>query len=104
MGLDIDLDEEIYQALEHTEFLFELDDHTVGGFYLVDYESELAEAFRDYFKWHWICDLIKPDYSALYEEIFDRFHKKPDDMYKLSPRKYEEFLEVVFQITVIELY
>jgi hypothetical protein len=92
----IDLDEEIYQALEQTEFLFELDDHTVGGFYLVDDESELAEAFRDYFKWNWICDLIKPDYAALYEEIFDRFHKKPDDMYKLSPRKYEEFLEVVF--------
>jgi restriction system protein len=92
----IDLGEEISQALEHTEFLFEPDDHRVGGFYVEDYESELAEAFRDYFEWFWICDLIKPDYSALYEEIFDRFHKKPDDMYKLSPRKYEEFLEIVF--------
>lgn len=95
--LNIDLDDEIYQALEHTEFIFELDNHTVGGFYVKDYESELAEAFGDYFQWFWICSLIKPDYSSLYEEIFDRFHKKPDDMHKLSPRQYEEFLEAVFQ-------
>jgi restriction system protein len=94
---DIDLGDDISQALEHTEFIFELDDHTVGGFYVEDYESELAEAFGDYFQWFWICSLIKPDYSFLYEEIFDRFHKKPDDMYKLSPRQYEEFLEAVFQ-------
>lgn len=93
----IDLGEEISQALEQTEFIFELDDHTVGGFYVDDYESELAEAFSDYFQWSWICSLIKPDYSAMYEEIFDRFYKSPSDMYKLLPRQYEEFLEVVFQ-------
>lgn len=93
---DIDLIDEINQKIKCTGFYFELDDYTTGGFYLIDEESELTKAFCDYFKWHWICDLIKPDYSALYEEIFDRFHKNPEDMYKLSPRKYEEFLEVVF--------
>ena len=66
-------------------------------FYVADDESDLAIAYRDYFEWRWICDLIIPDHSSLYEEIFDRFHKNPDELYKLSPRKYEEFLEVVFQ-------
>jgi len=93
---DIDLVDNIHQKLEHTEFLFELDDHSVGGFYIKNHESELAGAFSDYFQWFWICDLVNADYSALYEEVFDRFHKKTDDMYRLSPRQYEEFLESVF--------
>ena len=33
----------------------------------------------------------------MHEEIFDRFRKNPDELHNLSPRKYEEFLEVVFQ-------
>jgi hypothetical protein len=94
--LDIYLSEDINQALDLTEFFFELIDSTSGGFYLKDDESDLSISFRDYFEWRWICDLIKPDYSALYEEIFDRFRRRPDDLYKLSPRQFEEFLDIVF--------
>ena len=88
----IDLSGEIDAAIEHTGFYLEED-----CFYVSDDESDLAIAYRDYFEWCWICDLITPDHSSLYEEIFDRFHKNPDELYKLSSRKYEEFLEVVFQ-------
>jgi hypothetical protein len=88
----INLSDEIYEAIENTDFYLEED-----CFYVVDDKSDLAEAFRDYFEWRWICDLITPDHASLYEEIFDRFRRNPDELYKLSPRKYEEFLEVVFQ-------
>jgi Restriction endonuclease len=92
----VDLNNEIDEALKDTEFSTE---SCLGDpcFYVSDWESDLSKAFRDYFEWRWICDLITPDHSSLYEEIFDRFRKNPDELYKLSPRKYEEFLEVVFQ-------
>jgi hypothetical protein len=89
---DTNLSDEINEKIEHTGFYLEED-----CFYVMDDESDLAKAYRDYFEWRWICDLITPDHSSLYEEIFDRFRKNPDELYKLSPRKYEEFLEVVFQ-------
>jgi Restriction endonuclease len=88
----IDLSDEMWEAIEHTGFYLEED-----CFYVADNESDLAIAYRDYFEWCWICDLITPDHSSLYEEIFDRFRKNPDELYKFSARKYEEFLEVVFQ-------
>ena len=89
---NVNLNHEIYEALKHTEFYLE-----DKCFYLANYKSDLAAAYRDYFEWRWICDLITPDHSSLYEEIFDRFRRNPDELYNLSPRKYEEFLEVVFQ-------
>jgi len=89
---DRNLSDEIDAAIEHIGFYL-IEDR----FYVVDDESDLAIAYRDYFEWRWICDLITPDHSSLYEEIFDRFRKNPDELYNLSPRKYEEFLEVVFQ-------
>jgi Restriction endonuclease len=93
---DMDLSDEIYDEIDKiigdTGFYLEED-----RFYVSDHESDLAKSYRDYFEWRWICDLITPDHSSLYEEIFDRFRKNPDELYKLSPRKYEEFLEVVFQ-------
>ena len=88
----IDLSREIAAAIEHTGFYLEED-----CFYVADDKSDLVIAYCDYFEWRWICDLITPDHSSLYEEIFDRFWKNPDELYNLSPRKYEEFLEVVFQ-------
>lgn len=88
----INLSDEIDKAIEHTGLYLEGD-----CFYVADDEGDLAKAFRDYFEWRWICDLITPDHSSLYEEIFDRFRSNPDELYKLSSRKYEEFLEVVFQ-------
>jgi hypothetical protein len=59
--------------------------------------TEYVDAYRDYVEWKWICSLIKPDYSDLYEEIFERIIKRPDDLYKLHHRKYEIFLDSVFR-------
>ena len=80
----IHLNNEISEAIEHTGFYLEED-----CFFVADDESALAIAYRDYFEWHWICDLITPDHSSLYEEIFDRFRKNPDELYKfLYPFKF----------------
>jgi hypothetical protein len=88
----VNLSDEICEAIENTGFYLQED-----CFYVADEESDLAKAFRNYFEWRWICDLLTPDHSSLYEEIFNRFRNNPDELYKLSPRKYEEFLEIVFQ-------
>ena len=60
----INLSDEIDKAIEHTGLYLEGD-----CFYVADDEGDLAKAFRDYFEWRWICDLITPDHSSLYEEI-----------------------------------
>ncbi|MEZ2236027.1 restriction endonuclease [Microcoleus sp.] len=77
------------------------------GFYVKNYgggvftfeviDEELEEAYRNYFEWRWICDLVQPDFSDLYEEVYERFHKSPDDLYHLDPRKFEVLLDGIFR-------
>ena len=65
-----DFSNDLHKAIKHTGFYLEED-----CFYVADYKSDLAIAYRDYFEWRWICDLITPDHSSLHEEIFERFRK-----------------------------
>lgn len=64
---------------------------------LIDNNDKLEEAYRNYFEWQWICSLVEPDFSDLYEEIYAWFHKYPDDLYDLHPRKFEVLLDGVFR-------
>jgi hypothetical protein len=64
---------------------------------LVNNNEELKEAYRNYFEWQWICSLVEPDFSDLYEEVYAWFHKHPDDLYHLDPRKFEVLLDGVFR-------
>ncbi len=59
-------------------------------------EDDLNERYLEYFEWQWICDLIRPNYTSLYQEIYDYFHRKPDLLYQLSPRKFEILISEIF--------
>ena len=59
--------------------------------------NKLEEAYRDYFEWQWICDLIQPDFSNLYEEIYEWFQTHPSDLHCLHPRKFEILLDGIFR-------
>jgi len=69
----------------------------VIGFYVDDEHKELEEAYRNYFEWQWICDLVQPDFSDLYEEVYAWVHKYPDSLHHLTPRQFEILLDGIFR-------
>jgi len=80
------------------EFCFELENNTTVSFWVEeDGYKELNEAYRDYFEWRWICDLIKPDFSDIYSEIYSRFENSPSDLHRLNSRQFEELLDSIFR-------
>lgn len=95
-----DLCNELYDEFDaltrNTGFYFENEGWRVFTFWVID-DEELEEAYRNYFEWRWICDLVQPDFSDLYEEVYERFHKSPDDLYHLDPRKFEVLLDGIFR-------
>jgi hypothetical protein len=82
--------------IQTTGFYFENYGGGVFPFWVADNE-ELEESYRNYFEWQWICELVQPDFSDLYEEVYARFHKSPDDLYHLDPRKFEILLDGIFR-------
>lgn len=84
------------ELLQTTGFYFENHGGGVFTFWVAD-DEELEESYRNYFEWQWICELVQPDFSDLYEEVYARFHKSPDDLYHLDPRKFEILLDGIFR-------
>jgi hypothetical protein len=82
--------------IQTTEFYFQNHDGGVFTFWVASDEA-LEEAYRNYFEWQWICDLVQPDFSDLYEEVYTRFYKFPNDLYHLDPRKFEVLLDGIFR-------
>lgn len=91
-----ELRDEFEELTQNTGFYFENHGGGVFTFWIID-DEELEEAYRNYFEWRWICDLVQPDFSDLYEEVYERFHKFPDDLYNLAPRKFEILLDGIFR-------
>ncbi len=58
--------------------------------------DELNQYYLDYFEWRWIAEIIKPDYTNLYQEVFEFFHANPTKLISLSPRKFEILLGEIF--------
>lgn len=92
---DNELYEEFEQLLQKFGCYYTLYDY--GKIEIVLDDEELKKAYRNYFEWQWICGLIEPDFSDLYEEVYEWFHKYPDYLYHLNPRKFEVFLDGVFR-------
>jgi hypothetical protein len=88
--------DEFNDLIQTTEFYFENYGSGVFTFWVAS-DGTLEEAYRNYFEWQWICDLVQPDFSDLYEEVYTRFHKSPDDLYHLDPRKFEVLLDGIFR-------
>ena len=88
--------DEFAQLVAKTDFHLEFADDATASFSVVDNE-ELAHAYRDYYEWRWILDLIKPDYCDLYHEIYERFRRKPSDLHSLEWRQFEQLLDAIFR-------
>jgi len=88
--------EELYAALESIGVFIELDDHVTAGYYLIDQESDLQKRFDEWARWRWTCRLIEADTADVSGDIYEYFSKRPDDLYRLSPRAFEELISSVF--------
>ncbi|WP_128931674.1 restriction endonuclease [Bradyrhizobium zhanjiangense] len=76
-------------------FECELLNGTTIAFFATD--PELAAAFDTYFRWQWICQLIRPDCDDVYEEMYAHFAKRPEDLHRLGWREFEILLHRIFQ-------
>lgn len=90
-----ELEEEFCKVIWGLGFHYEEWDHCTALFYAED--EPLKEACKRYFEWKWICGLIEPDFTDLYEEIFAHVATDSDKLYNLTPRKFEMFLDAVFR-------
>jgi hypothetical protein len=89
------LEEEFSLLVESLGFEYENWDGSSFNIYARD--ERLNAAFEEYFRWQWICSLIKPDCGDVYEEIYSHFKDRPDDFHRLNPRTFEVLLHRVFQ-------
>lgn len=87
--------DEFDDLLSNSGFWYEADSDIVLTFYCED--EEMNRLYVDYFEWQWINELIKEDYTSLYQELFDYFKTNPDKLYALSPRSLEVFISEVFR-------
>ena len=89
--------EEFTELVYKFGYEFELDGFGALLFYVRYDKKKLIESYRDYFEWKWICSLVQLEFSDLYEEVYERFSKRPHDLYSLEPRQLEIFLDGVFR-------
>ena len=81
--------------METQEFFYERADQIAVHFYPKD--DTLNINYIDYFEWQWITELIKPDYTNLYGEIFEYFKNNSDKFYNLHHRKFEILIYEIFK-------
>ena len=93
---DRNLHEEFKELLQKFDCYYCLYDEDIAEI-IIYRNNELQTEYRNYFEWQWICSLVKPDFSDLYEEIYEWFHKNPDDLYHIDPRQFEVLLDGVFR-------
>lgn len=87
--------DEFEELVDATDFMYEFYDHMTMVFSAKD--EKLNEEYRRYFSFKWVCKLVTPDFSQIYEELFEHFAKHPEDLYKLEWRGFEQLIESVFR-------
>jgi hypothetical protein len=60
-----------------------------NAIYFYTYDESLQKEAIDLFQWQWICELIKPNYTDLYHELYKYFQQRPDRFYYLHWRDFE---------------
>ena len=78
--------DEFWTMLNNHGYYFERD---ICRLYILSLNDQWNERFKDYFRWQWICSLLKPDFNDVHHEVFEHFAKNPDGMYKLTWREFE---------------
>ena len=91
------LDVEFQKILESFGFWYEQSDGVSLHFYTIEEEGKLADAFKGYFRWQWVCSLIQPDFADISNELYAYFSCNPDDLQNLSWRDFEILLFRIFQ-------
>jgi hypothetical protein len=91
---DADLLNEFDELIEGTEFEYDIEDHITMTFMARD--EKLAEEYRKYFDFRWVCQRIGPEFAEIYTELFEHFARHPDNLEKLWWRDFERLLETVF--------
>ena len=87
--------DEFDTIVAQTDFWYEQNSSYALVFYCKD--ECLNKLYLDYFEWKWISELVKPDYTSLYDEFYDYFHRNPDKLYSLEPRQLEILISEVFR-------
>lgn len=90
------LDVEFHDLLEKLGYWYERNDGVSAHIYPAD-ESPLFQSFLDYSHWQWVCGLVKPDISDVYDDLYSHFAERPEDLHRLDPRKFEVLLSKIFQ-------
>ncbi|WP_333624225.1 restriction endonuclease [Sphingobacterium siyangense] len=86
--------EEFENMLERLGFYNEMYNSYIVHFYPID--DDLNEAYLEYFYWKWLTKIIQPNYTSLYNEIFDFFGKHPNKFYDLHHRQFEVLISEIF--------
>ncbi|MCW0018956.1 restriction endonuclease [Rhizobium sp. BT-226] len=83
------------ELLEQRGYFYE----NINGYSMAIYpEGEaLASAFARYFHWRWVCSLITEDTADVYQELYDHFARRPNDLNRLHWRDFETLLYRIFQ-------
>lgn len=92
---DVDLLNEFDSLMDSTEFWYEMYDHTTTFFYAR--KEKLNKKFLDFFEWQWVSDLVRPNYTSLYGELYEYFVKQPEKFYFLKPRQLEILISEIFR-------
>ena len=90
-----ELQSEFDDIVEKHGFYCEPYNHYIFCFYASD--DEIANEYSSYFEWKWICELVKPNYTNLYQEIFEFFGKNGEKLKNLHWRKFEVLLSEIFR-------
>lgn len=92
---DQNLRSQFEELILNEGFVSEFRDASTITFHTED--ENLNKSYLDYFEWKWISEIIKPDYTTLYNELFEYFGRNPKKLYNLSPRKLEILVSEVFR-------
>jgi Restriction endonuclease len=89
------LEEGFRGRLKELGYYYENIDGVTMAIYAED--IALSSAFAAYFRWEWVCSLIKEDTADVYQELYDHFVRRPEDLHRLHWRDFEILLFRIFQ-------
>ena len=86
---------EFTALLDELGYWYEAQDGATIALYTDD-EVRIRK-FYEYFHWQWVCSLLIEDTGDVYEELYNHFARRPDDLHKLHWRDFEILLFRIFQ-------
>lgn len=95
------LEPQFRELLERLGYWYENRDGVSIEIYAID--PDRASAFASYNHWQWVCSLVEQDFADVYQELFDHFARRPEDLTRLHWRDFEILLARIFQTQGFEV-